>query len=86
MAVLQSHVPCFQSPPGSAPLVGLTSGGSGHDGGFHLQEYHCGELSGSLGKRDQRMERFKEIFHQGGHVQFAYTMFTKTLTELRNHV
>ena len=68
MVVLQSHVPCFQGLPGSPQWVGLTSGGGGHDCRFHLREYNRGELSGRLGKRDQRMERFQEISHQGGHV------------------
>ena len=68
MVVLQSHVPCFQGLPGSPQWVGLTSGSGGHDRWFHLREYNCGELSGRLGKRDQRLEQFQEISHQGGHV------------------
>ena len=68
MVVLQSHVPCFQGPPGSPQWVGLTCGGGGHDCLFHLREYNRGELSVRMGKRDQMMERFQEISHPGGHV------------------
>ena len=68
MVVLQSQVPCFQDPPASPQWVGLTSGSCGHDCRFHLQEYNLGELSGRLGKRDQKMERYQEIFHQGRHL------------------
>ena len=68
MVVLQSCVPYFQGPPGSPQWVGLTSGSSGHHCWFHLREYNYGELSGHLMKCDQRLERFQEISHQGGHV------------------
>ena len=38
----QSHVPCFQGPPGSPQWVGLTSGGCWHDCiVFLLQCYIC---------------------------------------------
>ena len=71
MVVLQAHVPCFQGSPGSPQWVGPTSGSGVHDCRFHLGEYNHGELSGCLGKRDQRMKRFQEISHQGGHVQIC---------------
>ena len=81
MVVLQSHVPFFQGLPGSAQWV--TSGSCGHDCRFHLREYNRGELSGCLGKRDQRMEQFQEISHQGWHVPICLQYVRQDLDQIK---